>query len=366
MPLFIYVLPRLWQPIITDPEPMPDPINAPHQTTVAIIGAGIAGAACAKALRDAGIAVALIDKGRGAGGRLATRRITLGDGRQAQVDHGAQYFTARSEGFRTALAGWIAAGAAAPWPARLGTLAAGRFTPGAEAEMRYVGTPRMSALGSHMAGSAARYGQRVARLEKTGEGWRLLGEAGELLVQATQVVLAVPAPQVVELLASVAAPAMVAAVAGVETAPCWAVMLSFDGPLPLPFDGAFVEGSPLRWIARDAAKPGRPGTPETWVGHATPEWSVEHLEATPEAALPLLEAAFRSATGSDTAALHVAVHRWRYALASRPLGASHLRDAAAGLGVCGDWCLGPRVEAGWTSGTALGEEIAGSLRSDPS
>ena len=291
-------------------------MSAPQQTTVAIIGAGIAGAACAQVLQDAGLAVALLDKGRGAGGRLATRRITLEDGRQAQVDHGAQYFTARSHGFREALKGWIAAGAAAPWPARLGTLSAGHFTPGADAETRYVGTPRMSALGGHMAGPAARYGARVARLEKADHGWRLLDEAGALLVQAAQVVLAVPAPQAMELLAPVATPAMLAAVAGVETAPCWAVMLVFDGPLSLPFDGAFVAGSPVRWIARDAAKPGRPGAPEAWLGHATPEWSVDHLEAAPETAQPLLEAAFRSATGCDTPALHVAVHRWRYALAS--------------------------------------------------
>lgn len=345
---------------------MPESTNAPRQTSVAIIGAGIAGAACAEALRQAGIEVALIDKGRGAGGRLATRRITLEDGRQTQVDHGAQYFTARSPGFRTALQGWMAAGAAAPWPARLGALAAGHFTPGADGDMRYVGTPRMSALGSHMAGPAARYGARVARLEKVAEGWRLLDETGGLMVEAAQVVLAVPAPQAVELLAPVADPAMVAAVAAVEVAPCWAVMLVHGSALPLPFDGAFVEQSPLRWLARDGAKPGRPGAPEAWLGHATPEWSTEHLEADADTVRPLLEAAFSAATGCDTPALHVAVHRWRYALATRPLGSTHLLDAAAGLGVCGDWCLGPRVEAGWTSGTALGAAMAQGLRSDPS
>ena len=53
---------------------------------IAVIGSGIAGLACARRLSDAGYAPILFDKGRGIGGRLATRRTP--DGRQ--FDHGAQ------------------------------------------------------------------------------------------------------------------------------------------------------------------------------------------------------------------------------------------------------------------------------------
>lgn len=48
--------------------------------TVAIIGAGMAGLSCARALVQAGVAVELFDKGRGPGGRMSTRRVEL-DGR---------------------------------------------------------------------------------------------------------------------------------------------------------------------------------------------------------------------------------------------------------------------------------------------
>jgi predicted NAD/FAD-dependent oxidoreductase len=52
-----------------------------------------------------------------------------------------------------------------------------------------------------------------------------------------------------------------------------------------------------------------------------------------------------------------AAHRWRYALVETPLGESCLWDPASGIGVCGDFCLGPRVEAAWLSGTALASAV---------
>ncbi len=61
--------------------------------SVAVIGAGIAGATAARALELAGHAVHVSDKSRGPGGRLATRRVEWVDrhGRTAttQLDHGA-------------------------------------------------------------------------------------------------------------------------------------------------------------------------------------------------------------------------------------------------------------------------------------
>jgi predicted NAD/FAD-dependent oxidoreductase len=334
--------------------------GGPIETAVAVVGAGMAGAACAATLAQAGIGVALLDKGRGPGGRMATRRVTFPDAAQIQVDHGAQYFTARAPAFRSALAGWMRAGAAAEWPARIGTLSAGHFNTAISAETRYVGQPRMSALAAHIAGPAARYGIRVAALERSRDGWRLLDEDGNAAAIARVVALAVPAPQAAELLG--AAPRLREAVGNVETAPCWAIMLGFPHTLPVPFDGAFVADSALRWVARDSSKPGRAPLPEAWVGHATPEWSAGFLEESPDAVAAALEPAFHAALGVRAAPFYVAAHRWRYALTTKALGEPCLWDEATGLGACGDWCLGPRIEAGWTSGALLGARILARLR----
>ena len=60
---------------------------------IAIVGAGLAGLSCAQALRAGGADVQLFDKGRGVGGRMATRRVDTPLG-PATFDHGAQFLTA--------------------------------------------------------------------------------------------------------------------------------------------------------------------------------------------------------------------------------------------------------------------------------
>lgn len=45
-------------------------------------------------------------------------------------------------------------------------------------------------------------------------------------------------------------------------------------------------------------------------------------------------------------------HRWRYAL-SAGTGEGAMWNPEIGLGVCGDWLLGPRVECAWLSGRIL-------------
>lgn len=76
-----------------------------HIVDVAIIGAGLAGVAAAGDLIAAGKSVLLIDKSRGIGGRMATRRHA-----GTRIDHGAQFFTARSERFAAFVNGLLESG----------------------------------------------------------------------------------------------------------------------------------------------------------------------------------------------------------------------------------------------------------------
>ena len=92
--------------------------------------------------------------------------------------------------------------------------------------------------------------------------------------------------------------------------PCWALMLRFDAPLAWDLDAAFVNQGPLGWMARDSSKPGRPRH-ETWVLHATADWSHEHLEDDPADVARAMLKAFADLGGAAPAAW--TAHRWRYA-----------------------------------------------------
>jgi renalase len=86
---------------------------------------------------------------------------------------------------------------------------------------------------------------------------------------------------------------------------------------------------------------------------ASAAWSREHLEDDAERVQAKLLKAFAEVTGIRAEPTYAQVHRWRYAKTEQALGVSHLWSAATSVGVCGDWCLGHRVEDAFVSGLEL-------------
>jgi predicted NAD/FAD-dependent oxidoreductase len=324
---------------------------SPH--SVAIVGAGVAGLSCARELQTAGCTVKAFDKGRGPGGRLSTRRIETLLG-EARFDHGAQYFTARAPGFSRLVKDLAEAGFVAPWTGRLVSIAGGQESPMVD-ETRWVGTPGMNGLVRGLAdGVDIAWGVQVTGLSRDGTGWRLATADGTSLGHFDAVVVAIPAEQAAPLLTNVD-PALSATAAAARAAPCWAGMFAFAAPLATPFDGAKLVADPVAsWIACNTAKPGRTA-PESWVVHASPAWSIDHLEQTPEATAPQLLDALRRILGDVPDPIWSGAHRWRYAQTTTPATVPFGLSADLTLGTCGDWHIGGRIEAAWQSGTALAE-----------
>ncbi len=307
---------------------------------VIIIGAGMAGLSCAAALGSIGYAVTLIDKARGPGGRMSTRRMETPLGETA-FDHGAQYFTARDPGFRQQVADWAAAGAAAPWPAA-----------GADA---WVGTPGMNAvIKAQAAVQDLRWNVRAEQIVRQGDGWMVQTDGGAL-GPFDALVLAVPAEQAGPFLARHDSD-MAGIAIGARSLPCWTAMYTFAEPLPAGRDILRDCGS-IGWAARNSAKPGRSG-PEAWVVQGSPEWSEANLECEASDIAARLLADLAKALAADLPEPVTAnAHRWRYAQ-SAALGRGALWNSALGLGVCGDWLLAPRVECAWLSGQQLARNMA--------
>jgi len=303
-----------------------------------VIGAGMAGLTCARALSAAGQKVRVLDKGRGVGGRMATRRITTGWG-ELRFDHGAQYFTARHPYFESLLIELN--GSVAPWD--IG--ATGTY---------HVGLPGMSGLPRAMAaGLDVSTETKVTSIQRVGTKWQV--NAGEILF-ADVVVLALPAPQIASLM--VMDHLLLGELSRVELAPCLTFMAAFTDKCPTPFIIDRSEDGPVAFIARDCSKPNRSSTAVTWVVQAGPNWSAVHLEEDKlrltQQVLPLL----CEKIGADlNDVVHSDVHLWRYARVTTPLGQPFLHDNSGTLYMGGDWCVGPRVESAWASGDAIARDI---------
>jgi len=288
---------------------------------------------------------------------MSTRRTDRDD----TFDHGAQYFTFRDPLFDKYVQDWLADGVVSIWDAEIGTLNSGHYEPKEEETLRYVAVPGMNQLARHLAEDLDIHLEtKVAPPEFESGRWLVSDTSGYLLDEFDLVVTSAPAVQSAELLA--AAPELRSIAQQVTMTGCWAVMLAFEKSLDLPFDAAFVDDSPLAWIACNSSKPGREGDAETWVLHASPGWSEKHLERQPSEMLFQLTEAFWAATGlSGREPEHLSAHRWRYALPPDPLPEPCLFDPERRIGACGDWCGGPRVEGAFLSGYELAGRIQASL-----
>jgi renalase len=309
----------------------------------AIIGAGMAGLACADALVARGHRVHLFDKGRGLGGRMSSRQVGTDCG-VVSFDYGAQYFTVRDDKFRQRVAQWKTQNLVAPWPLI--------------SDDAWVGIPGMSAIVAEMASThEVTLSSHIKSLKRTADGWYVM-TTQETDGPFESVVVALPAEQAAALLALhdlyMAREAMMA-----RSQPCWTVMLAFADSISPKYD-ILRDAGPIAWAARNCAKPSRVG-PEAWIIQATGSWSAAQMDQPEEVVVEALTVALQNALAIDLPRpIFIKAHRWRFAL-SAGTGLGSLWNPELRLGACGDWLLGPRVECAWLSGNALGNRLADSL-----
>jgi len=321
--------------------------NQNTHNDIAIIGAGMAGLACATKLVAEGHDVQVFDKGRGPGGRMAARRAEIA-GETVSFDHGAQYFTARDPGFQAVVEGWDDRGAAARWSA----------AETRNGDVAWVGTPGMNgpiramADAISAASKPALWGTRIETLARNDNVWNL--SAGDTVYTANTVLVAIPAEQACVLLTD-AAPEFAQVSGSVVSEPCWAVMAAFDERLAIEADGLRDPDAPVSWAARNSAKPGRAGE-ECWVLHASPARSRDIIDLPKEEAATVLLGDFFAQTGiAPVEPVHCVAHRWLYAQPESVRGEPAHFDAANRIGMAGDFLHSPRVEGAWLSGTALAD-----------
>ena len=316
---------------------------------IAVIGAGIAGLACARELARADAKVTVFEKSRGLGGRLGTRRQgNLG------FDHGAQFISARSRPFVKFAEVAGRAGVLARWAPRI--LEDDRLWE-APVEDWFVGQPGMSALVRPLSRTVdLQSGVGIHEIIQSQRGWELQADSGRQNNIFDAIAVAVPAPQALTLLGPHGR--TFRHLHEVRMAPCWAGMFAFEQPVDVGADVRRWTRGPLTWAACDSSKPNRPPGLHCWVVHASVAWSQEHLEADATEVAQLLLREFAAATGARLPApAHAQAHRWRHAFVEQPLGLPCLVDEEIAAGACGDWCIAPRVEAAFESGRTLAHSL---------
>ncbi|MEN9206128.1 MAG: FAD-dependent oxidoreductase [Thermostichales cyanobacterium SZTDM-1c_bins_54] len=328
---------------------------------VAIVGAGVAGLTCARQLQRRGLQVLVLEKSKGVGGRVATRRV----GEAAiPVDHGCQYLTADTDGFHRLLKDYLAQGILVEWTRTLYTLDANGLHPDPldDHRPRYICPQGMSGFAKALAqGIPMQLEVRIQGIEP-GSRWRLWSEGGEWFARA--VVLALPAPQILPLLQPWIGeyPNFASLLESASYSSCLSVLAGY-GPQPLPvWRGIKCFGDPeLAWIALDSSKRSAPSAPVVVV-QSTADLAAQYRDADPttleQVGRQLLTKVGQRLQPWLGSPQWLQVHRWRYAFAQETVGVTSLATAMPLPLVCaGDWCAGSRVEGAWLSGQEAAEQV---------
>ncbi len=317
-----------------------------------IIGSGIAGLLAARELNRKGMTTVVLDKARGVGGRMATRRIGGG-----VFDHGAQFFAARDPRFQALVAEWVAAQVAREWGHGF---ASGDGFVAPDGFPRYCGTTGMTAIPKYLAeGLDIRLGNGATSASPSNGGWEVRTGTGETF-RGKRLLLTPPVPQSLEILGEnkTNLPADAAsALAGIEYDPCFAVMVMLDGPSKIPAPGGVrMPHDLIAWMADNYAK-GISSEQHGVTIHANPNFSRQYFDEDTKLIIETLLGAAEPWLSAKV--VETQVHRWRYSQPTRIHSAPCIyTEQPATLAFAGDAFGGLRVEGAALSGLSAAEHLA--------
>ncbi|MEX0271978.1 NAD(P)/FAD-dependent oxidoreductase [Leptolyngbyaceae cyanobacterium UHCC 1019] len=343
---------------------------------IAIIGAGIAGLTCAQQLQQAGYRVVVLEKSRGVGGRLATRRLP-----HDRADHGTCYLSPKGELFEELIAHLLKRDIVQIWTDTIHILNRDRTLQAApERVPRYIAPDGMSAIAKYLAtGLDVRFSQRVIGLELTpDQTWTLTIENPQpdavdshpSTLSASAVLIAIPAPQAVDLLTplekNIVSSELIQQLRSVEFDPCIAVMAGYPEDCLKKWQSNYVDVKAiavqhpdLGWIGLDSSKR-RTASQPIFVVQSTAAFANQWLETTDLSAVgqQLLHSAAEHLLPWLATPEWMQVHRWRYSFPATPLSDRYWSaETPAPLICAGDWCGGMRVESALLSGLSAADYL---------
>ncbi len=337
-------------------------------TSVAVVGAGVAGLGAARALSDAPVDVTVFERTDVPGGRAVTR--TRGD---CRYDVGANYVSDASERTVAALRELGEDG--------LVTVDGPVWTFDGDGEIaesdrqsdRYTWRAGAGELGRRLADRAdatVEYGTPVDGVHGEARQWAVTTEDGDERGTFAGVLLTPPAPRTAALLAATGwqdqrLVELREAVGAVTYERVRSVALHYPFELDCPYYALVNEDDDhaVGWLGREECKPGHvPDGESLLVVQMSPEWSAENADVTAEEAVDAAATHAARLVGDERLCAPDWTDEvdWRDAHPESGTSAEVLRRAEdAGLFFAGDWVAGEgRVHRAFESGLDAGERIA--------
>ena len=323
---------------------------------VAIVGAGISGLICAQQLHQAGYRVVVMEKSRGLGGRVTTRRL-----QDTCADRGLSYLIPAGELTTSFVELWKTQNLVTVWTDTVHEFRADLGLKAVKGAPLYISPNGMSEVARFLAKDLEiQLDRRVVGLSLIDGCWHLQVENSNTEIVANAVVVAIPAPQALTLLAPIAAPVVLDSLRRVEFSSCISLIAGYAANMPLPPWQAVtvMDDDTLAWIGLDSSK--RPGKRSpVFVLHSSAKFAQAYIDT--EDLQPVGQQLLNHASKLLPELANpdwLQVDRWRYAFPTVPLADNCLNiDTPQPIVCCGDWCGGINLEGAMRSGMAAAEQI---------
>ena len=329
-------------------------LDRPTSKSCLIIGGGMAGLIAGKLLQSNGFAVEILDKGRGIGGRLATRRIAHPVAGAGIFDYGMQAFSVSEPQFQLWVDEWLERGIVDRWDV---SNPAGMTS--------YRGKQSSRSIAQHLAQDLdVRTQTQAVEVIWESSTWTVRSANGDRF-QADNLLITAPIPQTLALLDDSAIdlpPTLRDRLVAVVYQPCIAVLALLDTPSTIPAPGGLQLDDPaLAWIACNYQKGTSPLPAVTL--HATPTFSQTHWEWDKETIAKIL--LDRAAPWLGAHVIASQVHHWRYSQPQTCYGESFVSLPTPGMLVLAGDAFAPthptdislHLERAVLSGLAAAERI---------
>ena len=319
---------------------------------IAIIGAGIAGLTVAKKLKDFSD-ITIFEKSRGAGGRVCSRYAE-----PYVFDHGAQFFIAKTKKFNRFLEPMIHEGVIESWNANFVEIKKEKIISRRQWDLshpHYVGLPTMSEIGRYLSKDLNLHLNTEVRIKRKKDQWQIFDIEGEDQGLFDWVISTAPSSQSASLLTTDYK--FNKALLDRKMMGCFSLMLGFNESLDLDWEAALIKEADISWISVNSSKPGRKND-YTLLVHSTNLWAEENINEEKDKVIEHLMNETSKIIGKEVYdAVHIDIHRWKYANIKKQSINSPFIDKKNKLAACGDWFIKGRIESAFLSGFDLATEL---------
>ena len=312
-----------------------------------VIGSGISGATIANLLNKK-YSVDLFDKARGPGGRSSFKRLDKAKG----FDHGTQYISPKNKLFKRFIKNLIDKKVLKKWGGK--HLFLNETKKENKNHIKIIGKKGNNDVSKYLLKDInCTFQTELKKINYKDKSWILTFSDGTKRVYE-KLIITCPFDQSAKLAKKYIKASFIRKKLKMDANITTMIMTK---KINNNISSYFFNDKILGWAAKENSKKRFKSNKDLWTLQSTYEWANKKINKNKENKdinnNTLINQFFKLTGIKKTKILFSLNHGWKYSSNSKPLNIKSYWNSSLNLGVCADWFVGPRLEAGWISANDL-------------